>query len=439
MKKLLRLIPVTICALFLVGSAYGQQLKVTGHVKDATSGDPLPGVDILVVGTTIGTTTGSNGEYTINVKSSTDTLRFSYIGYTSKNVPVRGRTTINVELQPKVFKSNQLVVVGYGTQKRSDLTGAISSVSSKSLQQETISTPDQALQGKVAGVMVHTNSHAPGGSITVQVRGTSSISANGQPLYVIDGMPISNDYFTGGEGTGGGGGAPNPLNSIDPSDIASIQVLKGPSAAAIYGSRAVNGVVLITTKEGQRGAQHVNFESSFGIQHIKKYLPLMNAQQWAKQLNEAASQFGEGQAFSSQKISAMGSGTNWQKQLYRTAPTDKYKLSFSGGTNNLQYLVSGVYLNQEGIVRGTNFKRYSTNINIHANVNKNLTIGDNLMFTASTNNLNSSSYKGYGTQPDIIKEALIAPPNVTPYDSAGNPTLYSTYPLGLAGPKNELE
>jgi TonB-dependent SusC/RagA subfamily outer membrane receptor len=214
---------------------------VKGKVTDE-KGQPLVGVNIVVKGTSVGTTSDGDGKYELNNVVENQVLVFSFIGYVQHEVTVRSQSVIDVQLVPNAEQLSEVVVVGYGTVNKKDLTGAIATIAGKDIEQGSINTPDKALQGKIAGVQVNTNSHAPGGGISVQVRGTASLSASGSPLYVIDGVPISNGFQTGASSDAGSfGGNANPMNSIDPSDIESIQILKDASASAIYGSRAANG------------------------------------------------------------------------------------------------------------------------------------------------------------------------------------------------------
>jgi TonB-dependent SusC/RagA subfamily outer membrane receptor len=279
--------------------------SVKGKITDE-KGSSLVGVNVVIKGTSSGTTSNAEGRYEINSIDEGQILVFSFIGYIQQEVKINHQQIVDIQLLPNSEQLNEVVVVGYGTAQKKDLTGAIAIISGKDIEQGAINTPDKALQGKIAGVQVHTNSHAPGGGISVQVRGTASLSAGGSPLYVIDGMPISNGFQTGASSDAGSfGGTANPMNSIDPSDIESIQVLKDASASAIYGSRAANGVVLITTKRGKSGQQRTDFEYSYGLQTIRKKLDFMDATQWATQINERATLLGQSQVYTPAQVSAL--------------------------------------------------------------------------------------------------------------------------------------
>lgn len=408
------------------GSYQGQQKTISGKVIDS-AGSPIPGVSVVVNGTTLGVTTNNEGHFTLSIPVDAKVLTFSFIGMRTQEVEIGKKTTFNVTLAEESIGLDEIVSIGYGTVKKSDLTGSIGSISSTELQKTVITTPDQALQGRVAGVQVRTDSHAPGGSISVQVRGTSSLSASGQPLYVVDGFPISNEFVAIGNVENGDGCNPNPLNSIDPSNIESIEVLKDASATAIYGSRATNGVVLITTKRGTGGNTKIDFETSHAVEQCSNILEVLSAKDWAIQINEGNDQNGKAHTFTDAAISAMGEGTNWQKEIFRSAGSQKYKLSISGGTPDLRYLVSGNYSNQDGIVTNTNFERYSANVNIDANVTKKFTVGTNIMFSNSVETMLPSDSKGYSTSATVVSNIFNAPPHIPALDENGNYTFFSNY------------
>lgn len=392
-------------------------IDVNGKVSDE-NGEGLPGVNVLVKGTTLGTVTDVDGMYRLQVENQSSVLVFSSIGYVSQEVVVGNQNTININLDPDVTALEEIVVVGYGTQKREDLTGAIASVSGEDLKKVFLTTPDQAMQGRVAGVQVSTTSHAPGGGLSVQIRGTSSLSASSQPLYVVDGFPISNDYSNvAGEK---GSTTPNQLNSIDPATIESIEILKDASATAIYGSRATNGVVIITTKRGRRGPAQIDFSSSVSVQNVTKKFDLLNATEWGNLVNEANDLNGTPHTFSDEQIAALGEGTDWQDIMYRTAITQRHMLSVSGGNENLRYMVSGNYTDQQGVIIETGLKRYSSTINLDANVNKKLTLGSSMTFSHTQNQRSLEGTKSYSNEPSIVSAIFNARPNVPAYDEEGN-------------------
>lgn len=394
-----------------------QAPTVSGKVSDE-KGDGIPGVNVLVKGTATGTVTDTDGRYNLQIPDDNAILVFSSIGFVSQEVAVGSRRMLDISLQPDVTQLGEVVVIGYGTQKRQDLTGAIASVSGEDLKKVFITTPDQAMQGRVAGVQVRTTSHEPGGAISVQIRGTSSLSASSQPLYVIDGFPISNDYES--VAAEKGASVPNQLNSIDPSTIESIEILKDASATAIYGSRATNGVVLITTKRGKSGTAQVDYSSSVSFQQVAKKYDLLNATEWAQLVNEADDLNNRPHTFSDQQIAEMGVGTDWQDVIYRTAVTQRHMISMSGGTENIRYMVSGNYTNQEGVIIESGLTRYSGSINLDANVSKKLTFGTSMMYSHTDNQRTLNDTKSYANEPSMVVAIFYARPNVPAYDANGN-------------------
>ena len=414
-----------------------QQKTFTGKVTDS-SGTPVPGVSVVVKGTTNGTITDVNGSYSLTNIPANSTLQFSFVGMKMQEIAIGNKTSINVVMEEEAIGIDEVVAVGYSTQRKKDLTGAIGSVSEKNIEKASIISPDEALRGKVSGVQVHTNSHSPGGGMAVQVRGTSSISAGGSPLYVIDGVPISNNTDSGKTTDAGTYGAPpNPLSSIDPSDIASIQILKDASSTAIYGSRATNGVVLITTKRGKYNQQNINLDMSYGIATLSNKLPFLTGQQWAQQANDRADMLKLTRTYTDQEVAAFGKGTDWQNEVYQPAAKKTYKLTFSGGTESVRYLISGNISDQEGIVKGSSFKRYGTTVNLDANVNKRLTIGESLIFNITNNTIVPTDTKGYEGVSNVIDAIYEALPTVPARDSNGLPSVIANYPLG-GGRENPL-
>jgi len=279
--------------LFISFSVFAQR-TITGKVTSLTEGIPLPGVSVLIKGTTKGVITNAEGKYSIEAASE-NTLVFSFIGYEDAEIPVGSQAVINVELKDDVAEIDEVVVVGYGTMKRSDITTASVTVSGETLKQSVTSGLDQILQGRAAGVVVTQTSGQPGASVSVRIRGNNTINANAEPLYVIDGVPVStagnSSYDFGLAGASGGNKASfSPLSSLNPNEIESIEVLKDASAASIYGSRASNGVVLITTKRGKSGQATIKYEGYTGVQEMPKLLYVMNLQEFAEYSNDLAAE-----------------------------------------------------------------------------------------------------------------------------------------------------
>ncbi len=322
------------------------------------------------------------------------------------------------------------MVIGYGAQAKRDLTGSVSTVSSNQLQNANIGTPDEALQGRISGVSVHRNSHEPGGNISVNVHGTTSLTASGTPLYVINGIPINTNYQTSSDLTGGGS---NPLNSINEQNIASISVLKGPSATGIYGSRGANGVVLITTKQGKSGQSRIGFNTSVGISHISKKLNFMPAKPYAIQANHHQTLRGDKPYFTQQQVNDFADNTtNWQNLILRRGVQQKYNLTFSGGSDKLRYFISGNYSDNNGIVKGSGIKKYGTEINLNANMSSKFTLGGDITYTITDNSQVLNGNKGYISSPSVIASIINAPPTAPLRDEDGNLSNIQNYPRGGA-------
>lgn len=390
MRTLLRHLLV-IAVLLPCYAANAQEFQVTGRVTDAESGDLLPGVNIVVQGTAIGTTTGPEGEYALQVPSPTDTLVYSFVGFVMQEVPIAGRSEIDVALGPNVEAMEEVVVVGYGTVQKRNLTGAVSQMDFEKIEERSITRVEQALAGQMPGVQVRQVTGEPGEPLEVRVRGGASISAGNEPLYVIDGVPVED------------------LGNLNPQDVESIEVLKDAASAAIYGSRGANGVVLVTTKNGIPNQTRFQFGASYGIQTLENKLDLLSAEEWIDvymELQNAAwveRGLREGKdykasdpvAFRQQELGVERSATyipdprwleggeglayiDWQDEFYQPAPIASYSLSGSGGTDNLLYRISGNYLDQEGIAAFTGYERLALRANLDAELNDRVRMGLNL-------------------------------------------------------------
>ena len=373
---------------FFLASAQNSTGKITGVVSDESNGEPLLGVNILLKDSNQGAVTDENGTFSITAKIG-ETLTVSYLGFVTQQVKITSNQ-LNISLKEDINSLSEVVVIGYGKSKREDVTGAISSITGDELRKTQPVTFDQALQGKVAGVVVQQTSGQPGGGVNVQIRGLSSFGG-GSPLYVIDGVIIGQSYGTG-NGT-------NPLAAINASDIESIDVLKDASATAIYGSQATNGVIVITTKRGKEGAPRITYELTTGLQELVKQYPTMNLREYAQFINERAAVWGfdERPEFANPKY--LGEGTNWQKELFRSALSTSHSLTLSGGSDKTQYLLSGTYFDQEGIALGSNFTRTSVRLNLDNKTTDWLKIGTSLQLTHIDENVNT-------TGANVIREAL---------------------------------
>jgi len=322
---------------FLVG--YGglnaQTLKVSGTVTDANTGEALPGASVVLKsssgGTVTGTVTDVDGNYSITAPKDA-VLLISFVSYQSQSVDVKGRSVINVKLAPNVQNLSEVVVTAYGTAKKPLLTTAQTGVSAKQMDETVNTTIEQAIQGRAAGVYMTQNSGQPGGGISVSIRGVNSLTGTNEPLYVIDGVQIS----VSADDVASSGGK-NPLSGLNPSDIADIQILQGPSAAALYGSKATNGVILVTTKRGKTGDIQINYGYQLTNQQPPKHLPMMNLSQYAEMYGDYVSQAGGNTPNQFLDPSLLGTGTDWQKELFRSSNMYKHQLSLSGGSDKLTY------------------------------------------------------------------------------------------------------
>jgi len=329
-------------------SVSAQDRTVTGKVTDAKDGAPLVAASVAVKGTNKGTTTSADGTFSINVASNQTTLVVTFLNYATKEVQIAGKNSINVALSQSADQLSEVVVIGYGSVRKKDLTGSVATISSKDFNTGAITTPEQLIAGKVAGVSIISNNGAPGSGSTIRIRGGASLNASNDPLIVIDGMPIDG---------GGISGQANPLALINPNDIESFSVLKDASAAAIYGARASNGVILITTKKGKKGAMKLDFTSQISIGNITKKADVLTANEIRSIVNANGT--------STLKSLLGNANTDWQDQIYQTAISTDNNISISGAAKNLPYRLSIGNLNQKGILKTDELKRTTVGININ--------------------------------------------------------------------------
>jgi len=390
MKKIYQRLYLASVFFLMTLAALAQQRVVTGTITDDT-GSPLPGVNIIVKGTTVGTVTDSNGTFSI-AATENDVLIVSFIGFKAKEVAVGAQTRIDVSMESDVATLQEVVVVGYGEQRKALNTGANLQVKGEDLQKLSTTNALQALQGQAPGVQITSISGQPGEGLRVTIRGQGSVNGSG-PLYVVDGV------LTG------------DVNYLNPADIQSIDVLKDAASAAIYGSQAANGVILITTKKGKSGHTQITFDSYIGVQNAARLTPMLNAQEYATIRNEAAVNSGKAPYYSNDSIAAMGAGTNWlDKMIVKNAPTRNYTLGASGGNESSVYSMSASYTSQAGIVGGeglSNYDRYSVRFNSEHKLYKDrVLIGENLTYTYSNKNgigvggqYNNTLRAAFGTTP----------------------------------------
>ncbi|MBO4215592.1 MAG: TonB-dependent receptor [Bacteroidaceae bacterium] len=415
--------------------------KIQGTIVDAASGESIIGATIKY-GDGKGVVTDLDGHFAIDVKSLPVKLNISFSGYRPQTVTVYdNEEDINVKLTEKRSYLNDVVVVGYGTQSRTQLTGSVTTVKSDVFENSTASTLDGALSGQVAGLNVTASSGQPGAESSIRIRGGNSINASNEPLYVVDGFIYFKDTSTSGTGLGAIESSLNPLATINPNDIESIEVLKDVSATAIYGSRGANGVILITTKKGKLGEKkaHISYGYNLGVSSVSKKLDLLNASQWAQFQKDYFSNKG---GYTDEQIKALGKGTDWQDAVLRTAIQQGHELSVNGSTDKSRYAFSANYTDQDGIVLNSGFQRYNFHTNAEWELQKGLKFGINATYgrskqqgltTTEEQVFNSSPYSAGITNSFVY--ALLMPPVISVYNADGsynftNPYEYAYFAIG---------
>lgn len=389
-----------------------EEQTITGRVVDSRTGEPLPGVNIIIQGTTRGTSTDGDGEFNLKVEDLNVTLIISYIGYEQKLVEVAERTNIEVILEATVISGEDLIVIGYGVQMQRDLTGSISTIRAEDFSNQSVTSPDQLLQGKIPGVQLTNSSGQPGSAPNILIRGGSSINAGNLPLFVIDGVPIN--MMAGETSAGILSGTPiSPLASINPNDIQSISVLKDASATAIYGARGAGGVILVTTKRGIAGPAQVSYRGSFGLQSTPDKYPVLNATEYASLRNEALINDGLAPFYTDQEINSFGEGTDWQSEIFQSGSVQQHHISFSGGNETTQYFVSGGYNLFNGSVIESDFENLNIRFNLNTDINERIRIGNNFTASRINSNIIKSSENTRGSGADVILAALIFNPTTS--------------------------
>ncbi|WP_461132765.1 SusC/RagA family TonB-linked outer membrane protein [Spirosoma lituiforme] len=414
------------------GSLLSVDIPITGKVIDSETKTAVPGVNIIIKGTGIGTTTDTEGNYKISVPNTSATLVFSFVGYISQEVKVGNRNTVSITLAPDAKALGEVVVIGYGTVKKSDLTGAVATIKGEELMDKPVPNVSQALQGKIAGVEVSVNSNAPGAAAKVRVRGLGSINSNIDPLYVVDGV-------IGVDG-----------NSINPNDIASLEVLKDASSTAIYGARGANGVILITTKRGRSGAARVTYSGDVNVSDLYRHVRTLNSDEFIQVYNQA---FTNGSKFDPNgatwtPLAPLDHAhfpllfdtnnkplynTNWEKEVYKPAFSQNQNLNVQGGNEKTVYSLSLGYLNQNGLMINSGFKRYSVRLTLDNNVNKWLKIGGTISGINSQQKVVSDGNGGLNVPRSVSEEVPIVPVKYPDGTWAGNNDI-----AGLEGAPNPV-
>lgn len=420
-RKVLNIRALLLALFISVSIGVFAQTSVKGVVLEP-SGEPAIGATIMEKGTSVGTATDFDGNFSIKVASPNAVLVVSYVGMETQEVKLAGRTDLTITLKESGVSLDEVVVVGYGTMKKSDLAGASVSMSEDDLKGSIITNLDQSLQGRATGVQAMSTSGAPGSSSSIRVRGQSTINANAEPLYEIDGVIVqgggnSGSDFGLGDALGNGKvSTVSPLSTINPADIVSMEILKDASATAIYGAQGSNGVVLITTKRGKAGEAKFTYDGMVAINHQNKRLDMMNLREYAEYYNDmAANGYISSPSDWYRDPSVLGVGTNWQDAIFRTALQNQHQVSAQGGTEKVQYYVSGSYMNQEGTLIGSDFSRFSVRANLDAQLKSWLKLGLSATYTDTDESLKLAD----GEQ-GIINYSLTTLPDIPIYDIDGN-------------------
>lgn len=411
------------------------QNAISGKVTDAESNAGMPGVNVIVKGMATGTVTDVEGNYSLNVPENANVLVFSSVGYETTEIEINGRSTINVVMTGDLQSLSEVVVIGYGTVKKSDLTGSVASIKGESVKEFPITSVDQAIQSRAPGVQVTQASSAPGGGVSVRIRGANSINSGSEPLYVIDGFPIypDNDAY----GLDGNRRATNVLASINPNDIESIEILKDASATSIYGSRGSNGVVLITTKRGQSGETKIDYDGSVSVQRIAKKIDRLNGAQFATYLNTLEESQGGAPIYTQSEIDAIGEGTDWLDEVLQTGMIHNHQLSFTGGNEKSRFALIGNYHENEGIIKETDFRRFGIRLNLDNDVlNDRLNISSSWTYNRTLSNNAPTDRGGPG---GIIITSLGLDPTIPIRNADGEFNLASYDGRFFINPLQELE
>jgi TonB-linked SusC/RagA family outer membrane protein len=414
MKKIVLLL------FLLIGSTVflSAQKVINGKVTDEDQ-SPLPGVSVVAKGTNIGTLTDIDGQFSLQVPQGANILTFSFIGMKRTEVEIGTQTFVSVVMSVDVGVLDEVVVIGYGTIKKSDLTGSISSVKGDNIRLQAVGNVVQSLSGVAAGVQVLQTSGQPGSSTNVVIRGGNSLLGDNNPLYIVDGTPMITD-----------------LSMFNTNDIESIEILKDASGTAIYGSRGANGVVLVTTKKGKAGATNIEYSGYYGMQQVTKKIDMLNAEEFALLVNERYTNDGLTPYFSASQIASFGEGFNWQDAVFQIAPIQNHSLRLSGGTDKTTYSVSGSYFGQEGIIINSGYNNLQLRTRLDTKITKDWTFSINTVLSRRTNkNVHSNNTeRGMG----VLSAAVGCPPTIPDYDENGDYSFMMPYPFSPEGLDNPI-
>jgi TonB-dependent starch-binding outer membrane protein SusC len=394
-------------------------LRIVKGKVTSQNGDALSGVSVAAKNAKVGTATDNRGEFAITLEDNVTTLVFTHVGYITREVSITNNEAVSVVLQVDAKGLSDVVVVGYGQVKKNDVTGAVSTIPVREIKKMAVTSIDQALQGRAAGVQITQNSGAPGGSTTIRIRGGNSIQGDNEPLYVIDGVPFKNDGVQSGASF-------NVLSTLNPNDIESVSILKDASSTAIYGSRGANGVVIITTKRGKAGTPLIAFESYYGIQQVRRKYPVFSGSEYATFLNDVNINDGRPPVFSQAQVDSIGTGVDWQDEIFQKAPIANYQLSMSGGDEKTQYAMTAGYFTQDGVVKNSGFDRYSFRINLDKRVHDRLKIGNSLSINRTTTD-QSRTDGSLGSAGLVTIAALQFPPIVPIKNKDGSYVITNPY------------
>jgi TonB-linked SusC/RagA family outer membrane protein len=384
---------------FFAHSSFAQTSAISGNIKD-DMGVPLPGASVVVKGTTRGAVTGFDGNFNIDARNEA-VLIISYVGFLTQEIALNGRTNIIINMVSDAASLDEVVLVGYGQVKKSDLTGSVASVTSETIGLQAVSNPVESLTGAASGVQVLSNSGQPGSALNVLIRGGNSVLGGNNPLYVVDGFPLIGD-----------------ISALNPNDIESIEILKDASSTAIYGSRGSNGVILVTTKGGKDGKTVVEYNGYTGFQQVRRRIDMLNATEFATLANVRASNDGLDPYFTEAEIGSFGVGTDWQDEVFREAIIQNHSVTVSGGNDKTLFSVSGNYFSQDGVIINSGSKYLQLTSNIEHKINSKWKVSLNNIINRRNNNSISSNNLAVGE--GVLSGALIAPPTIPAFDGEGN-------------------